>query len=229
MSRDRGLDNSQAEKDDGKAQERPAIGIQDAYGAPPSKPTREAAKVQPGQEVCLKPAVALPLRVGEEARTAGRLPSEAKPTLNCMRVSDQGLKVIQYYEGLKLQPYTDMGGKQAIGYGHHIRAGEDFSSGINKTRADTLLLRDLRVARFHVADKVAVPLSQGQYDALVSFVFNVGCTNFARSTLLKKLNSGDYDGAADEFQRWNRAGRPSKVLRGLSRRREAERVLFTSL
>ncbi|HEY9870298.1 MAG TPA: lysozyme [Candidatus Obscuribacterales bacterium] len=146
-----------------------------------------------------------------------------------MRVSERGLRVIQYYEGLRLQPYADMGGRQAIGYGHHIRPGEDFSKGISRAKAEKLLLKDLEVARYHIADKVKVPLTQGQYDALASFVFNVGAGNFAGSTLLKKLNSGDYDGAAREFDRWTMGGRPARTLRGLVARRQAEKDLFTSM
>ncbi|MCY1305462.1 Lysozyme RrrD [compost metagenome] len=71
-----------------------------------------------------------------------------------------------------------------------------------------------------------VPLSQGQFDALASFVFNLGSGNLQCSTLLRKLNAKDYAGAADEFPRWNKAG--GKVLAGLTRRRAAERALFLS-
>jgi lysozyme len=71
---------------------------------------------------------------------------------------------------------------------------------------------------------VKAPINQNQFDALVSFVYNVGAGNFAKSTLLKKLNKADYQGAGDEFLRWNRGG--GKVLNGLIRRRDAERSLF---
>ncbi|EDH9820259.1 TPA_asm: lysozyme, partial [Salmonella enterica subsp. enterica serovar Typhimurium] len=77
-----------------------------------------------------------------------------------------------------------------------------------------------------VSRLVKVKLTQGQFDALVSFAYNLGARTLSSSTLLRKLNSGDYAGAADEFLRWNKAG--GKVLNGLTRRREAERALFLS-
>ncbi len=93
-------------------------------------------------------------------------------------------------------------------------------------QADAFLREDLAVAELAVNTNVKAQMSQGQFDALVSFVFNVGAGNFVRSTLLRKLNAGDYDGAVAEFGCWVFAGKT--VLPGLVRRRAAERELFLS-
>jgi lysozyme len=149
-----------------------------------------------------------------------------KRDAECLELSQKGMSTVQYYEGLRLQPYAEVRGRYAIGYGHHVKQGEDYSKGITKKQADALLRKDLRNASNSVVELVNVPVSQGQYDALVSFVFNVGPSNFAGSTLLKKLNSGDYEGAAREFQKWTKAGKPGKTLPGLVARRHAEKDLF---
>jgi lysozyme len=97
---------------------------------------------------------------------------------------------------------------------------------ITEVEAERLLRSDLQWSREAVNGYVEVPLSQEQYDALVSFVFNVGGSAFRRSTLLRKLNAYDYVGAADEFPRWNK--QKGKVLRGLTNRRMYERAKFLS-
>lgn len=144
-----------------------------------------------------------------------------------MKISTKGLALIKQFEGLRLKAYDDSVGVWTIGYGT-IR----YPSGIKVKRGDTIteeqatayLLHD--VSRFEnaVNKLVKVKLTQNQYDALVSFTYNLGEGNLAASTLLKKLNSGDYIGAAKEFLRWNRAG--GKVLAGLTKRRKAEHDLF---
>lgn len=88
------------------------------------------------------------------------------------------------------------------------------------------LREDVKKFASSVDALVTVPLKQCQYDALVSFVYNLGATNFRKSTLLKKLNAKDYKGAADEFLRWVSPG--SSVEAGLRRRRTAERAMFLS-
>ncbi|MCJ2030709.1 lysozyme [Methylobacterium sp. J-043] len=95
---------------------------------------------------------------------------------------------------------------------------------ITQAEADDILARDLVRFEDAVARLVRVPVTQNQFDALVSFAFNLGEGNLGSSTLLKKLNAGDYDGAADQFARWNKA--KGKVLTGLTRRRAAEADLF---
>lgn len=93
-------------------------------------------------------------------------------------------------------------------------------------QADTWLKEDCLVAELTIGANVKVPLSQNQFDALVSFIFNLGSAKFEGSTLLKKLNAGDYAGAADEFGKWVNAG--GRKLAGLVKRRAAEKALFLS-
>lgn len=135
-----------------------------------------------------------------------------------------GLKLIKSFEGFSPLEYTCVAGKRTIGYGHVLRAGECYPAGVTEAEAETLLLDDVAEAEQTVIDLVEVPLSANQFDALVSFVFNVGWRKFAGSTLLKKLNAADYDGAAAEFLRWKYAG--GTVINGLLRRRIAEKKLF---
>ena len=129
---------------------------------------------------------------------------------------------IEQFEGLRLASYQDSIGVWTIGYGHT----EGVSAGMTCTseQADAWMAEDLRVAELAVDISVRVPLNQNQYDALVSFTFNVGSGNFENSTLLKKLNLSDYIGASAQFPIWDRAG--GQALPGLLKRRLAERDLF---
>ncbi len=140
-----------------------------------------------------------------------------------MQTSEKGLDLIRKYEGLRLVTYVCPGGKLTIGYGH---TGSEVKTGqkIDVERANELLIKD--VHRFEVAvnELVKVPMTQGMLDALISFSFNLGVGSLKSSTLLKKLNADDRDGAANEFLRWNKA--KGKVLAGLTARRESERELF---
>ncbi len=142
-----------------------------------------------------------------------------------MRTSDAGVALVQGYEGLRLTAYRDSVGVLTIGYGH---TGADVKQGMTITRdeAERLLRDDLHDAETAVEKAVRVPMTQGQFDALVSFVFNLGAGRLQTSTLLRKLNDRNYIGAADEFPRWNKAG--GEVLAGLTARRGAERALFLS-
>lgn len=146
-----------------------------------------------------------------------------------MQTSDKGISLIKQFEGCKLTAYQDSVGVWTIGYGwtqpvdgKPIRAGMT----IKQETAERLLKTGLVSYESDVSRLVKVGLSQGQFDALVSFTYNLGARSLSTSTLLRKLNAGDYAGAADEFLRWNKAG--GKVLNGLTRRREAERALFLS-
>lgn len=143
-----------------------------------------------------------------------------------MKVSEKALELIKHFEGLRLEPYSDCRRQLAIGYGHHIKKAEQFPNGITEKEAAQLLRKDLQCVQADVSRMVTVPLSQAQFDALVSFEFNVGPTNFRKSTLLKKLNEGDYAGASREFDRWIYAGKPAKVMAGLVRRRATEKAQF---
>ncbi|GKX53986.1 lysozyme [Leminorella grimontii] len=135
-----------------------------------------------------------------------------------------GINLIKEFEGLELSKYRDAVGLWTIGYGHLIRSGETFERSLTEQEAEALLRKDLLESERGIRRLVSVPLTQNQFDALVSFVFNVGVGRLATSTLLKKLNAQDYRGAADELPKWNKAG--GNVLPGLTRRRQAERALF---
>jgi len=140
-----------------------------------------------------------------------------------MNIGKLGLALIKSFEKLRLKAYLPTPNDvPTIGWGHTSTAR--MGQAISKRRAEALLLLDLRWVEAVLMRSVRVPLNQNQYDALCSFVFNIGGTNFRSSTLLKKLNSGDYLGAANELPRWNKQKR--KVLRGLTRRRSEERALF---
>lgn len=139
-----------------------------------------------------------------------------------MRTSQRGLSLIKSFEGLRLLAYRDAVGIWTIGYGatRGVKAGMS----ITKEQAERMLLNDVQRFEPEVERLVQVPLTGNQWDALVSFTYNLGAANLESSTLLRLLNRGDYAGAAEQFPRWNKAG--GKVLPGLVRRREAERVLF---
>ena len=141
-----------------------------------------------------------------------------------LSISPAGIALIQAHEGLRLTAYRDAGGVWTIGYGSTggVRRGMT----ITRDQAVLRLYHDLDTAESAVNSRVTVPLSQPQFDALVSLVFNIGGGAFRKSTLLQKLNAGDYSGAANEFMRWVKA--KGRVLGGLVTRRTAERALFES-
>lgn len=146
-----------------------------------------------------------------------------------MQTSEKGIALIKQFEGCRLAAYQDSVGVWTIGYGWTNPVdGKSVKAGMTITQevAERLLKTGLVSYENDVSKLVKVKLSQGQFDALVSFTYNLGARSLSTSTLLKKLNAGDYRGAADEFPRWNKAG--GKVLAGLTRRREAERSLFLS-
>ena len=140
-----------------------------------------------------------------------------------MNISDAGIDLIKHYEGLQLNPYLCSAGKPTIGYGH---TGPDvvFGKTITEADADKLLREDLHFAERGVETYTHVPLTQGQFDALVSFAFNLGVGAMRDSTMLKKVNASDFEGAAAEFGKWVHGG--GRVLPGLIKRRAAEAVLF---
>lgn len=146
-----------------------------------------------------------------------------------MRTSERGIELIKQFEGFSPTVYVCPAGKKTVGYGHVVRKNETFDNPLTESEATQLLIEDLsRRYEPPVLAMVEVALSQNQFDALVSFVYNVGAANFESSTLLRKLNHDDYTGAADEFLRWTKAtvGGVKKELAGLVRRRNAERDLF---
>ena len=139
-----------------------------------------------------------------------------------METSNKGIELIQKFEGLRLTAYKCPAGVWTIGYGHTKGVQPDMK--INLAQATQFLKEDLKSSEKYVNQYVKVAINQNQFDALVSFTFNCGCGALKSSTLLKKLNKGDYLGAANEFLRWNKSN--GKVLNGLVKRRKAEKELF---
>ena len=148
-----------------------------------------------------------------------------------MQLSPDGIAFIQKQEGLQLTAYRDANG-HSIGYGHFITGKEaaiigvnlDQNSAITVEQAGELLMHDVKWAVDAVNRNVDVPLTQGQFDALVDFVYNVGETNFRNSTLLRELNAMNYDGAKAQFASWNIS--QGKVNQSLVARRQAETAIF---
>ena len=139
-----------------------------------------------------------------------------------MKTSAEGLSLIKKFEGCELYAYQCSAGVWTIGYGHT----KDVEPGmqITKEDADEMLVEELHEYESYINDFVTAPLSQNQYDALVSWVYNLGPANLKASTMLKVLNAGEYEEVPEQMKRWNKAG--GKVLEGLIRRREAESLLF---
>ena len=140
-----------------------------------------------------------------------------------MRTSQEGIELIKKFEGCELSPYVCSGGVLTIGYGH---TGSDVAEGqeITQECAEQLLKEDLEKFENYVKDMVDPELKQCQFDAWVAWTYNLGPTNLSTSTLLKRLNTNEFDDVPYQMKRWNKAG--GKVLDGLVRRREAESLLF---
>lgn len=136
------------------------------------------------------------------------------------------VKALKRLEGLRLETYTDSVGINTIGYGHTSSKHAFAGNKITKAKAEELLEEDIKEAARAVDSYVTVPLSQDQRSALIMLTFNIGVPNFRKSTLLKLLNKGDYNGAADQFLVWRKAG--GRVLQGLVNRRAEERAMFLS-
>jgi lysozyme len=139
--------------------------------------------------------------------------------------SDNGLSLTKKFEGLRLSAYADQVGVWTIGYGH-TGLGVHAGLAITQDQADAFLASDVAGSVACVNRLVTSDINQNQFDALVDFVFNLGCASLASSTLLRFVNSGDFADAADQFQRWDHAG--GVVVPGLLQRRQAEATLFTT-
>lgn len=139
-----------------------------------------------------------------------------------LKSSNEWRMLVTNFEGLRLTSYQDSVGVWTIGYGHTLGVKEGQT--ITEERANELLYKDVERFEASVNRYVEVPLTQYQFDALCSFSFNLGAYSLKTSTLLRLLNLGNYDGAADEFGEWIYAG--GEPLLGLIRRRKAEELLF---
>ncbi|WP_142416420.1 lysozyme [Bartonella massiliensis] len=143
------------------------------------------------------------------------------------KINKDCLDCLKRWEGLRLHAYQDVSGVWTIGYGHTGKAGKPAvveGMVITEKKAETMLLADLRQYEQAVEKAVGVILSDEQFGALVSFCYNVGITAFQNSTLLKRLNKGDYEAVPTELQKWTKAG--GKRLQGLVHRRAAEAGLW---
>lgn len=159
-----------------------------------------------------------------------------------MKTSLAGAKLIADFEGFPNdgRPYNDPVGYATVGYGHLIGKrrvepadahsqwieGQHTPGRLTEAEGERLLIVDLHERELAVERLVKVPLSQNEFDAVMSLVYNIGVGNFADSTVLRRLNTADPQGAADAFLLWTKAGSPPRVLDGLVRRRRAERALF---
>lgn len=154
-----------------------------------------------------------------------------------MQISEHGLELLKQWEGFELKLYKDSVGLPTIGVGHLLTKSEltsgkilidglpvQYSGGLTDQQALDLLSQDVKPAEQAVNTGAKVALTQNQFDALVSFTFNVGVGAFTGSTLLKVLNQSQYAGVPDQLRRWTRAG--GQVVQGLVNRRENEIKLW---
>ena len=148
------------------------------------------------------------------------------PNIYYMKINAQGIELIKQFESLKLQSYQDIVGVWTCGYGS---TGKDIGANLTWTEqdAENRLFKDLEIFENGINQAVKTELTTNQFSALVVFAYNVGLTAFKKSTLLKKINLKDFEGAAEEFLRWNKAG--GNIVKGLTRRRQAEQLLFKTL
>lgn len=143
-----------------------------------------------------------------------------------MQISYSGIQSLKELEGFRDKAYKDTGDVWTIGYGTIRWLGKPVEAGqtITEKEAQLALQNDLAWAQTAVNQLVRVPLKQHMFDALVSFVYNIGADAFAKSTMLRLLNGGLYSSAADQFKRWNKDN--GKVIPGLVSRRKIEESMF---
>lgn len=138
------------------------------------------------------------------------------------QLSSRGLALLKEHENFRANVYRDSAGHPTIGFGHKLLPGETFPNGVTLQQAEQLLSADTSIAQKKIRSAVKVPLSQSQFDALTSLVFNIGTGAFENSTLLKLLNQGYYAAASEQFLAWKFAGGKPILLS----RREKEKALF---
>ena len=139
-----------------------------------------------------------------------------------MQISQEGIALIKKFEGCELESYKCAAGVWTIGYGS--TKGVEKGNTITQKEADDLLTEEMNEYESYVNHMVETDLKQNEFDALVSWVYNLGPTNLSSSTLLQKLNNKDWNDVPNQIKRWNKAG--GVVKQGLIRRREAEALLF---
>ena len=139
-----------------------------------------------------------------------------------MQLSKTGIELLKHFEGCELKAYQDSVGVWTIGYGHTKGIYEGLE--ITQSEAEKMLVDELPEYEGYITDKVVPMLQQHEFDALVCWVYNLGPTNLSSSTLLKKLNAGEFKDVPFQMKRWDKAG--GQPLLGLTRRRNAEALLF---
>lgn len=139
-----------------------------------------------------------------------------------MKISQEGISLIKKFEGCELEAYKCAAGVWTYGWGSTkgVKEGDK----ITQEEADKLLVEEMSEYEGYVNELVKVDLKQNEFDALVSWVYNLGPNNLSSSTLLQRLNNKDWDDVTNQIKRWNKAG--GEVKQGLVRRREAEALLF---
>ena len=140
------------------------------------------------------------------------------------QITDRGVALIKRHEGFVAAPYRCPAGYLTVGYGHVLLPGERFEEGVNERQAEQLLEADVRQAEQAVLRLITAPLADGQFDALVSFTFNVGAGALQRSTLRACVNDSRHDDVPDQLMRWVWAG--GRRLKGLVARRADEAAMY---
>jgi lysozyme len=143
-----------------------------------------------------------------------------------LMLGTDGADLVKFYESCKTKAYKDSVGVLTIGWGHTNAQEPHFDKNTvwAQSTCDEVFFQDMRSYEDSVKELVTVPLKQCQFDALTSFTYNCGAGNLKKSTLLKKVNAKDFEGAAKEFHKWNKAG--GKVLKGLTKRRNSESLML---
>lgn len=183
----------------------------------------------------VKPSLRSPVRLARNRPPKMARANSGAWWFDMMTTGPKGRELIKGFEGLELEAYMDLAGVWTIGYGHTSQAGPPAvvpDMVITEAEADAILRTDLQVFERRVNGAVAVPITQTMFDALVSLTYNIGASAFLRSTVLRKLNEGQYEEAADAFEMWSKARSPKtgklEFVAGLKRRRVAEAALFLS-
>ncbi len=140
-----------------------------------------------------------------------------------MNISEGGLNFIKRFEGFSSKPYICVGGHKTIGYGHILKKSEKMTY-ISEDEASDLLKKDVKLAGIYLLKLTKIPLNQNQFDALSSFIFNLGSAAYERSALRSKLNRGEYNAVPQELMRWIYSN--GKEILGLINRRKAESLLY---
>jgi lysozyme len=146
------------------------------------------------------------------------------PCLGNCQPSPAAIGIIKHFEGYSPVVYEDAAGYPTIGFGHLVKPGEKFTEPLLGEAAEKLLEQDVAPKVAAVNARVSVPLFQGQFDAVVSWTYNLGEGALKHSTMLKKINAARHEEVPGQMKRWNKAG--GRVLKGLERRREAEAALY---